>query len=112
MVKACIIKVHSMHSIDSQRSPNECWLHTRDTCVITTWRLGLRADFLTPGIIRAFKRCEEIKLVMLVIGISSSTLAVSVTTPALYAWFVIMQMAMVKSPYFTSVVGNTCAVIF
>ena len=69
-------------------------------------------DFLTPGIIRAFKRCEEIKLVMLVIGISSSTLAVSVTTPALYAWFVIMQMAMVKSPYFTSVVGNTCAVIF
>ena len=112
MVKACMIKVHSRHSIHSQWSPNECWLHSRDACVITTWGLGLRTDFLTPGIIRAFKRCEEIKLVMLVIGISSSTLAVSVTTPALYAWFVIMQMAMVKSPYFTSVVGNTCAVIF
>ena len=24
-------------------SPNECRLHTRDACVITTWRLGLRA---------------------------------------------------------------------
>ena len=23
--------------------PNECWLHTWDTCVITTWRLGLWA---------------------------------------------------------------------
>ena len=24
-------------------NPNECWLHTCDACVITTWRLGLRA---------------------------------------------------------------------
>ena len=24
-------------------SPNECWLHTCDACVITTWRLGSRA---------------------------------------------------------------------
>ena len=24
-------------------SPNECWLHTCDACLITTWRLGLRA---------------------------------------------------------------------
>ena len=23
-------------------SPNECWLHTYDECVITTWRLGLQ----------------------------------------------------------------------
>ena len=23
--------------------PNDCWLHTCDACVITTWRLGLRA---------------------------------------------------------------------
>ena len=23
-------------------SPNECWLHTSDVCVIATWRLGLR----------------------------------------------------------------------
>ena len=27
-------------------SPNECWLHTGDACVITTWRLGLRAPLL------------------------------------------------------------------
>ena len=66
MVKACMIKVRSMHFIHSQWSPNECWLHTRDACVITTWRLRLRTDFLTPGIIRASKRCEEIKFVMLV----------------------------------------------
>ena len=24
-------------------SPNECWLHTSDACVITTWRSGSRA---------------------------------------------------------------------
>ena len=24
-------------------SPNECWLHTCDACLITTWRLGLQA---------------------------------------------------------------------
>ena len=24
-------------------SPNECWLHTYDACLITTWRLRLRA---------------------------------------------------------------------
>ena len=28
----------SIHS-----SLNKCWLHTCDACVITTWRLGLRA---------------------------------------------------------------------
>ena len=27
-------------------SPNECWLHTCDACVITTWRLGLRAPLV------------------------------------------------------------------
>ena len=26
---------------------NECWLHTCDACVITTWRLGLRAPLVT-----------------------------------------------------------------
>ena len=66
MVKACMIKVHFMHSIHSQWSSNECWLHSCDACVITTWGLGLWTDFLTPGITRAFKRCEEIKFVMLV----------------------------------------------
>ena len=25
---------------------NECWLHTCDVCVITTWRLGLRAPLV------------------------------------------------------------------
>ena len=27
-------------------SPNECWLHTCQACVITTWRLGLRAPLV------------------------------------------------------------------
>ena len=27
-------------------SPNECWLHTCDACVITTWRLGLWAPLV------------------------------------------------------------------
>ena len=27
-------------------NPNECWLHTCDTCVITTWRLGLWAPLV------------------------------------------------------------------
>ena len=27
-------------------SPNECWLHTRDACVITTSKLGLRAPLV------------------------------------------------------------------
>ena len=27
-------------------SPNKCWLHTCDACVITTWRLGLRAPLV------------------------------------------------------------------
>ena len=26
--------------------PNDCWLHTCDACVITTWRLGLRAPLV------------------------------------------------------------------
>ena len=29
-------------------SPNECWLHTCDTCVIRTWRLGLRVPLVAP----------------------------------------------------------------
>ena len=27
-------------------SPNECWLHTCDACVLITWRLGLRAPLV------------------------------------------------------------------
>ena len=27
-------------------SSNDCWLHMCDACVITTWRLGLRAPFV------------------------------------------------------------------
>ena len=28
-------------------NPNECWLHTCNTCAMTTWRLGLRAPLVT-----------------------------------------------------------------
>ena len=28
--------------------PNECWLHTCDACVITTWKLGLRTPLVAP----------------------------------------------------------------
>ena len=28
-------------------SPDECWLHTCHTCIITTWRLGLRGPLVT-----------------------------------------------------------------
>ena len=27
-------------------SPNECWLHTCDACVTTTWRLALQAPLV------------------------------------------------------------------
>ena len=35
----CILCIPSFLS----GSPNECWLHTCDACIITTWRLGLLA---------------------------------------------------------------------
>ena len=38
----CVLCIPSILS----GSPNECWLHTRDACVITTWRLGLRAPLV------------------------------------------------------------------
>ena len=38
-------------------SPNECWLHTCNACVIRTWRLGLRAPLLA---------CK--KLIIILIG--------------------------------------------
>ena len=31
-------------------SPNECWLHTCDACVIATWRLGLWAPLVACNI--------------------------------------------------------------
>ena len=36
-----VIKLRYVHSFS--RSPNECWLHRCEACVITTWRLALRA---------------------------------------------------------------------
>ena len=55
IVKTCMIRLQviedpnmhdqivfcAFHSFFSG-SPNECWLHTYDECVITTWRLGLQ----------------------------------------------------------------------
>ena len=35
-------------------SPNECWLHPCDTCVITTWRLQLRAPLATRNYFAKF----------------------------------------------------------
>ena len=45
-------------------SPNECWVHTCDACVITTWRLGLPAPLVAakrvyrPLNVGQKKRCE------------------------------------------------------
>ena len=36
-------------------SPNECWLHTCRACVITTWRLGLRAPLVAR--LNGMKEC-------------------------------------------------------
>ena len=36
-------------------SPNECWVHTCDACVITTWWLGLRAPFVACNKFSALK---------------------------------------------------------
>ena len=33
-------------------SPNECWLHTCDACVITAWRLGLWASLVARKYIK------------------------------------------------------------
>ena len=35
-------------------SPNECWLHPCDACVITTWRLQLRAPLATRNYLAKF----------------------------------------------------------
>ena len=38
-----MIKLGSVHSILLNGNLKERWSHTCDACVITTWRLGLRA---------------------------------------------------------------------
>ena len=35
-------------------SPNKCWLHPCDACVITTWRLRLRAPLATHNYLQSF----------------------------------------------------------
>ena len=35
-------------------SLNKCWLHTCDACVITTWRLGLRAPLVACNYLKNF----------------------------------------------------------
>ena len=44
-------------------SPNQCWLHTRDACVITTWRLGLRAPLVARNYIHV--RCSRFLTILL-----------------------------------------------
>ena len=43
--RACSIRILCISFILSG-SPNECWLRTYDTCVITTWTLGLRVPLV------------------------------------------------------------------
>ena len=39
--------IQLIHLVEVQTiSPNEFWLHTCDACVITTWRLALRAPLV------------------------------------------------------------------
>ena len=56
MLKACMIRLRGVEGQDTRvlcipfilsGSPNECWLNTCDTCVITTWRLGSRTPIVT-----------------------------------------------------------------
>ena len=39
-------------------SPNECWLHTCDTCVITAWRLGLWVSLVARKYIKNGRESE------------------------------------------------------
>ena len=41
-----VIKLHFVHPFILSGSRNKCWLHTCDSCVITAWRLGLRAPLV------------------------------------------------------------------
>ena len=40
-VKTRMIKLGSVHSILLNGNPKECWSHTCDACVITTWRFRI-----------------------------------------------------------------------
>ena len=67
MVKTCVIKLqgtegpnardqiafNAFHSFFNSGSPNKCWLHTCEACVIRTWRLGCRL-LLSPAMKRLF----------------------------------------------------------
>ena len=49
-------------------SPNQCWLHTCDACLITTWRLGLRAPLVARNKFVLFVGlafCSQIRTVIL-----------------------------------------------
>ena len=45
-----------LHAITG--SPNECWLHTCDACIITTWRLGLWALLVARNNYYLIFQCE------------------------------------------------------
>ena len=49
-------------------NPNECWLHRCDTCVITPWRLGLRA----PLVARNKSLCSKSNLNKELMALSSA----------------------------------------
>ena len=40
-------------------NPKECWLHTCDTCVITTWRLGLRVLLVARRVLKGYASQQE-----------------------------------------------------
>ena len=61
-------------------SPNQCWLHTCDACLITTWRLGLRAPLvvrnkfvlLTGKVLRTLTTTTWKRMIELKINISKT----------------------------------------
>ena len=64
-------------------SPNECWLHTCDACVITTWRLGLRAPLVARNYILKFQSEEDLcTTVSLVLNLNSG-----IFSPLEYKYF-------------------------
>ena len=64
-------------------SPNGCWLHKCDACVITTWRLGLRAPLVALNYIHKFQSEEDLcTTVSLVLNLNSG-----IFSPLEYKYF-------------------------
>ena len=66
-----VIKVCSVHSIHFSESPNKCWLHTCDACVITTWRLGLWANLFVRSYTGTFKKVKD-QLAFFILSVTTS----------------------------------------